>query len=249
MIENGTNCLSQSISDVFVIPGPDQDGIDHDFDKYFLLLSPTIQAVIDDRGNLYRWKFKPGIKMNTITLRGKELKNPALMTPSERSEVQVHKLDGLDFAQILSTNPFSGDPNAAIDISRMDRYKPLTGETLSYVAPSGKSSPVTKTVTSDTSLLTQSKVEVGYDVGLSVGVEGAFGPLFSASLKATGSLKLSSSSSVGSSRKKSESASLTLAPPSANYDVKAKGAGGHVEVYWDVVYRTFVFAFGKEQRS
>ena len=234
---------------MFVIPGPEQDGIDHDFDKYYLLLSPTIQAVIDDQGNPYRWKFKPGMRMNTIMLRGKELKNPAGMTSSERSEVQQHKLDARDFAQILSTNPFSGGPNAAVDISRMDRYKPLKGYTLSYVAPSGKSSPVTKTVTSDTSLLTQSKVEVGYDIGFYVGVEGSFGPLFSASLKATTSLKWSSSSSVGSSRKKSESASLTLAPPSVDYDEKAKGAGGHVEVYWDVVYRTFVFAFGKELPS
>ncbi len=224
---------------ITVIGAQNADGIDHDQDRYVLCLNPVMSVIFDDGDSeSITWGYASDGSTRLIeNVLGVWLKNPTtLMPPGVKSILDSAGLTNDDYQMILSTNPFSG---GGTDID-LNRYLP-TENTISYNPPSSPGGSIQfsditmENVSSQT--LSETK-EVTYEVGFSVSSEAGFGDLFNLSLEVNNKFTWTNNSTLGTSTLSSQSATATIGGPAYGYT-----GSNVVQVYWDTVFNTFMFAF------
>jgi hypothetical protein len=215
------------------VPGPAKDGIDHDHDVFVLLLNPLLQVTVFPGNNVQQAFTTDGPVMNIQYVYVGWLRNPQAMPPGVKHELDAAGLTAADYAQILSTNPFASG-STTIDT---DRYL-ATPQSFAYEPPySSTDMPWTETYEVDSTSTETSThtVEHTYSVGVSVGV--SF-PVLGDLLKLSDTMEWTSKNSAESSQGTEEKASVSVGGPAFGY-----AGPTDILVYWDTVYKSFMFAF------
>jgi FG-GAP-like repeat len=225
--------LKKSVTTDFTIPGPGEDGIDHDKDHYYLWLNPVLDVTLTDGRVTWGYDTNSG-PINVEYVEGGWLKNPATMPPGVLTELVGAGIKPADYAQILATNPFSGGATV-IDPGR---FSPI-GTTFPYEPPDAGDAPSTAkyVVQSSNTETDTNKAELDYGVSFSIS-GGLDLVVFTAELKVTDTFKWTNSLTFTSTSGSSQSATCTIGGPATGYT----GPTG-IEVYSDAVYGTFLFTF------
>lgn len=217
-------------------PAPKTDGIDHSQDLIYFLVKPEIAVTID--GSKVDWSFSG--KSVVRYARAGWLEKPETMEPNLKKELEgKFGFTANDYKQMLKAYPFASG-KTAIDSARFA----YTGLNLPYQPPAGEDDaiPTWNMVLDNATTTTTGKVfQTSAAAGLSVGAEFGFPGLFDAKLQTSLTWTWTSSNEKSESDAKSQSASFTLGSPSFGYE----GPIG-VDVYYDTLYKTFMFAFPPE---
>lgn len=217
--------------------GPAKNGIDHDHDVYYLCLKPALHVVII-KGQKVTWGYDPAfVPVEIVFVYGGQLRNPATMPAGLQARLTKAGLTEADYKQILAANPFSLSSSAAIDPKR---FLP-TDQTIPYLPPLTANDPLLVTTyiqKNETKQTSSEKWEQSYGVNFSVEAGGGFLDIFKASLKTSTTFKWTNSSTSGTSTDSSQSASASISGPSFGYQGPID-----VLVYWDTLFKTFLFAF------
>jgi hypothetical protein len=219
------------------VSGPAQDGINHGNDLYYLWLNPQLNVTIDHLGNVVWEVGVNGPDMLIQYVYTQWLQNPSMMPSGVTQALANAGLTTADYAQILACNPFSSG-GTAIDPNRFV----LTTHSFPYEPPLAAGDPVptmTYTQTSATTATQSEQAQVQY--GVSVSVSAGIKTPFSASLKVTGSLQWTDTSTSTQVTGSSQSASVTVGGPAFGYTGPTD-----VQVYWDTVFSSWMFAFVTE---
>lgn len=217
------------------LTGPGVDGIDHDRDEIWLWLGPKFTLKMPSTNSI-TWEPASNQIMDLQFVYVGDLKNPSRMSPGLVQRLQSYGITSADYQEMLQADPFAfGD--VAIDTSR---YKQLN-TTFPYEPPfaPGDGSPTlnftaTHTVTSTSSTTTTNEYNVG--VTLSVGIGDP--AVFRAALKTQNTWTWTDTNSRADAIGSTESASVTVGGPAFGYTGPTD-----VAVYYDKMYKTFLFAF------
>ena len=212
--------------------GPGADGINHDEDLIYLWLNPQLTISIDPWNNL-NWELGySGSQMVVQYVHVGWLKNPASMPAGLHQQLTAAGLTTSDYAAILATDPFASG-SATID---PNRFVPTTF-TFPYNPPLNAADPVPSqklALTNTVTYTASNSSQVQYGVSLTGGIVAAVGTV----LKAVGQLQWTNSSSAGTTNQSSQSATVSIGGPAFGYS-----GPPDVQVYWDTVYNSFMFAF------
>jgi hypothetical protein len=223
-----------------LVKGSSQNGIDHDYDTFYLWLNPEFRVTLDNTNTLDSQLDINGTTMLIQYVYVSWLKNPSTMPAGLKQILNKAGLTEEDYAEILKTNPFASG-ESKLD---PDRYLPTT-HSFPYLPPPKPNDPVPTLTYTQKSTLARSAshtAQTQYNMGYSVtaGIDG----LFKASLKTSQSLEWTNSATTGSSKTSAQQASVTIGGPSYGYDGPTD-----VRVYWDTVFSSFVFRFAEEAPS
>lgn len=215
--------------------GPAADGIDHDRDQIWLWLRPKMIVALPTPFSV-TWTLDPAQIMNIQFVFVGHLKNPALMPPGVKANLDAAGLTTADYAEILEANPFANG-DIPIDSTRFTTLN----TTFPYQPPFAPGDPsptlnftATHAVTSTTSTTTTNE----YKVGLTITGEANFFSVFKASLKLDNSWTWTDENSQAEVIGSTQSASVSIGGPSFGYTGPT-----NVGVYYDLIYKTFVFKF------
>jgi hypothetical protein len=215
------------------VVGPGVDGIDHDRDQIWLWLNPTLDLALTPTSATWTLKDNPQADIQFVFVG--HLKDPSKMPPGLAQRLASYGITTQDYAEMLKVDPFAKG-STVIDPRR---YQPLN-TTFPYEPPFAQGDPATKfkfnaTYTSNTT--TSSSTETEYSVGVSASEDFHFTPLFKTSLKVDNKWTWGASDTRASSSGTSESATVTVGGPAFGYTGPTDMA-----VYYDVIYKTFMFA-------
>jgi|GEM_PF-3228180 len=246
-------CIEKTASYTLSVAGPNADGINHDNDLYYLwlkpnsdskqLLGPSIYTNINNETQIATsWSYYWGdsdMAMNIQYVYGSWLKYPSTMPAAVKTALDTAGLTTDDYAEILSTNPFSTDANASID---PNRYA-ITTWSFPYEPPKDANSapaPVQSySVSSNTTRTQTNESTFTYDVSYSVS-ESAETELFTASIGGSESFTWSNSVSNSVESGTGQAATVSIGCPSYDYTGPT-----NVLVYWDTICSSFMFAFAQ----
>jgi hypothetical protein len=226
--------ISKSTSNQLVVPGPDQDGIQHGNDLIYLWLNPLLNVTIDYQDNVV---WEPGVNGETMLIQYVYidwLLDPSLMPAGVVQALEQAQITTDDYAQIAECDPFYSG-STAID---PNRFVP-TKSSFQYEPPEAAGDPVptmTYTQTSATTATDTEQVQLQYGVTCTVSA-GIQGP-FTATVKAAGSLEFTDTSTSTNSTGTTQSASVTVGGPAYGYSGPTD-----ILVYWDTLFNSFMFAF------
>jgi hypothetical protein len=215
--------------------GPGADGIDHDEDIFVLWLNPTVTVTVDPE-QYVDWELGVnGPTMLTQRVYVGQLKDPSLMSPGLKGDLDAAGLTATDYATILATNPYaSADP--PIDPAR---YLPTT-QSFPYDPPLHKEDPSPVLKYTQTSAVTNTSThtaQVQYTVDL--GVTGSINlGIVEATLGVTDQLQWTDTSTTTSTNGTTQSATVAVGGPSFGYTGPT-----NVMVYWDTVFNSWFFHF------
>lgn len=216
------------------VSGPAEDGINHSHDLFYLWLNPQLNFTIDHLGNI-TWEIGVnGQEMLIQYVYVEWLQNPSLMPPGVAQALAAAGLTTADYAQILACNPFSSgataiDPNRFVPTTHSFPYEPP-------LDPGDAVPTWPYTLTSATTTTDTQQVQTQY--GVSVTVSAGFHLIFDDSLKITGSLQWTNTSTSTQTTESTQQASVTVGGPAFGYT-----GPSNILVYWDTVYSSFMFAF------
>jgi hypothetical protein len=227
--------MQYTSSDKIQVNGPPQDGIDHDYDVFYIWLNPTVSVNATPRNN-FEWELGVNGQQNVIDVQVGELKppqNPPTFTRGNSIPVLLNwGLTQSDFNTILTLDPFaSGD--TAIDPSRYVLLKQDGTVVYNYLPGESTQQTITLT-TAETNTSTSTKTnEYGVTATITAGIKDVVSGSVSVSWDWT------NSASQTTSTNETQTAAFTLYPPSSMW----KGAHD-IEIYWDGIWATFMFAYG-----
>ena len=224
--------ITKSTSTTIKVGGPPIDGIDHDRDLIWLLLSPKLKVHATEEE--IKWSFdptSPGILQYVYV---GWLKNPASLPPGVRTALEGSGITEAEYPKLLSVDPY------AITSPALDprRYRPAN-YFLPYEPPFGPNDPdpsITYTIGSESVVRTGTETTTDITVGASLTGEAKFLEIITAKLKLAASWTWSTNSNTEESTKVSQHAAVTMAGPSFGYTGMTLMA-----VYYDTTYRTFLF--------
>ena len=231
--------IKKSVNYDIKVSGPAKDGIDHDHDLFYLWLNPLLDVTIDSQNNVSWSLAADGPTMDIQYVYAGWLKNPDLFAkqnPGTFARLKECGLTSDDFAQILALDPFASE-NAAIDPIRYQRQPQSFPYEPPYTAADAvptKTQAVTRTITSTTSHVTQTE----YKVSATVSGSYSFTDKITGSLKVSGGLTWTDTSSTDTTHASSQSATVTIGGPAYGYTGPTD-----VIVYWDGIFQSFMFAF------
>jgi hypothetical protein len=217
-----------------VVAGPNADGINHSNDLIYLWLNPQLNVTVDHLGNV-AWEIAVnGQKMDIQYVYVEWLQNPSSMPPGVAQNLATAGLTTADYAQILACDPFSSGATA-ID---SNRFVP-TLNSFPYEPPLAAGDPApTMTYMQTTGTTTTGTQEAQTQYGVSASVSAGIQTPISASLKVTGSLQWTNTSTLTGSNGSTQQANVTVGGPAFGYTGPTD-----ILVYWDTVYSSFMFAF------
>jgi hypothetical protein len=224
------------------VAGPNADGINHSNDLFYLWLNPQLNVTVDHLGNV-AWEI--GVNGQDMLIQyvyAEWLLNPSLMPSGVAQALAAAGLTTADYDQILACNPFyagaaTGDPNRVVPIDP-NRFVP-TAQSFPYEPPLAAGDPVpTITYTQTSSTTTTNTQEVKTQYGVKVSVSSGFSFIFTDTLKVTGSLQWTNTSTSTQTTGSTQQASVTVGGPAFGYTGPTD-----ILVYWDTVYLSFMFAF------
>jgi hypothetical protein len=230
-----TQTISKSASNMIRVPAGGGDGIDHSQDQIIVLLNPAFTVSTYRKQTEWLFGYKaPSAELYTLYVQW--LTNPASMPPNVAALLKSKGIDEQDFKTILSSNPFAYGPGA-ID---SNRYARLT-TTFPYEPPQ-KSAKCTDGICScatfsqiiknDFQTERMSQYQWQYTEG-----DTKSGSLSFANIKSADSQTITVTSSETSIQSSTNSATVTITCPSADYTGPTLMA-----VYWDTLFGTFMFA-------
>ena len=221
------------------VAGPGTDGINHDEDLFYLWLNPQLTITADPWNNS-TWELgsPAGQNMTIQYARARDLKNPATMNAQVLQDFTAAGMTTSDFASILSADPFAFGP-AAIDPNRFL----LTTQSFPYDPPDTPTdsvpvSPYTQTNTVTNTITHEATHTYSVSAGFSVPLTDLVG------LKVGGSLTLTDTETTVSVNESTQSATVTVGGPALGYNGPVD-----VQVYWDTLYNSFMFAFASAAPS
>jgi hypothetical protein len=222
------------------VPGPAEDGIDHDHDLFYLWLNPLINLSLDPENNV-QWSLSvDGPTMNLQYAYVSWLKNPATMPAGVAAELKSAGLTAQDYQAILALDPFTQVTEMIHPYVDPNRYLPTT-QSFPYIPPLTASDPVATLTDTISDTVTQShthSIQTQYSVSMSLSASlGGDKDLLSGSLKADGSLTWTDTSTTTSTSISTQSATVSIGGPAYGYS-----GATDVLVYWDCIYNSFLFA-------
>lgn len=213
---------------------PSTDGIDRSRDLIYFLINPELSVTI--HGGTLDWSFA-----GTATLRYVRvgwLEKPDTMPGGVKRELEQYGFTTNDYKEMLKVYPFANG-KTAIDAERFA----FTGFNLPYIPPDTDQPVPTASGTLDNK--DTNVAGLGYessaDVSLSVGVDAEFTKQFEAKMESKATWTWTVSNETEATDAKSQTAEFVLGGPSKGYT----GPIG-VDVYYDTLYKTFMFAFPPE---
>lgn len=215
------------------VTGPAADGINHGSDLFYLWLNPQLNVTVDHLGNIVWEPAVNGQNMLIQYVYVEWLENPSLMPSGVAQALAGAGLTTADYAQILACDPFSSG-GTAID---PNRFVPIT-HSFPYEPPLAANDPVpttTNTFTSATTTTTTQQVQNEYGVSITVSAGIQF---LTATLKTTGSLQWTNTSTSTQTTGSTQQATVTIGGPAFGYTGPT-----NILVYWDTVYQSFMFAY------
>ena len=219
--------IKKSASTDIKVFGPPSDGIDHNYDRIYLLLNPLVTLTVE--GKQASWSLgHTGPSADIQYVRVDWLKDPSKMLPGLAKRLKDFGFTPSDYAEILKRDQFANG-ETTID---SNRFLP-TSTTFPYEDPGAVMiHGLTSTETSAGSHFAQDEYTVGasYSYGVNFGI-------IKGSIKAESSWTWTDSSTTSKSSTTSQSASVTVGGPSSGY-----AGPKDIMVYWDTVYRSFLFA-------
>jgi len=208
-----------------------EDGIDHQRDVFRLWLNPKITVTTDTLGNV-EWTIglddRTTQTMLTHDVAVSVLRDPQRMSPGTRAVLAGFTIE--DFNTILATNPFHLQTlQDQAPVYTGNRYVECD-KTVSFSYDGGVITSVSSTVSISTSQQHAHSDEssIGYSVSASSS------GIVSASVSAN--FTWTNTSETSQEEETDQTASYTIYPPSAEYNGR-----GTIYVYWDKVFRTFLF--------
>lgn len=234
--------INKGATNQIIVPGPGTDGIDHSYDTFYLWLNPQLNVTIDHLGNV-AWEI--GVNGQDMLIQyvyAGWLLNPSLMPPGVAQALAGAGLTTADYDQILACDPFyagaaTGDPNRVVPIEP-GRFV-LTTHSFPYEPPQAADDPVpttTYTLTSATTATNTQQDQTQQDV--SVSVSAGFTLIWTDTVKVTGSMEWTQTSTSTLTTGSNQQASVTIGGPAFGYTGPTD-----VLVYWDTVYQSFMFSF------
>jgi hypothetical protein len=163
-----------------------------------------------------------------------ELKGTWEMAGGVKTALAARGLTKADYDQILSTNPFARGPGT-ID---PDRFIPIN-VSFPYRPPPPGGGSTTQTLTLSNEQTQTSAHETATEYSVSMKAEFIPKVFYDKS-----TLTWTSKSSSGKSTTSKQSASATVGGPAAGFN-----GPDIVQIYWDTVYSSFMFAFNTEAAS
>ncbi|CUW40576.1 protein of unknown function [Magnetospirillum sp. XM-1] len=214
--------INKSTTFTIDLSGPNNDGIDHQNDGFYLWLNPLLNIYADSFGDVQWLMSVAGATMQIVWVQAGWLLQPGTMPQDVQQTLDAAGLTPTDYAAILSTNPFM--PGGTID---PNRYL-LLNQTFTYEAGSPTesftlSNSETQTQTQETSVTysVDATVKGGEEVTAAIGAN----------------FEWTNSSSTETESETDQTATFTINPPSSGYDGPVM-----LYVYWDNVYQSFAFS-------
>lgn len=210
-----------------------QDGVDHDFDTFFLLLNPVVNVA--EKGSDLSWNLGfsgPFGVLQTLTV--SELKNPSTMPAPVAQTFAKLGFTNSDYQTILSQDPFAGggsvDPNRYVPTTLSFPYEPPSSGACvnGQCTCAALQQTMSNDLTTEVSQSLQSSYTVTLNSGFSVPVIGGF--------KSTDTFTWTDQAATANTVQNSQSAQAQIQCPSPGYT----GLTG-MAAYWDALYGTFAF--------
>jgi hypothetical protein len=225
--------ITKSVKSQIKVDGPAFDGIDHDEDRIYLLLEPTIDLSLSNSAAswLLESSSLPIIQAVSVgQLKGKEPIPKGVLDWFQNAGITTQ-----DYPDILARDPLASG-SAVPDPAR---FIPLN-TTFPYLPPTAKENPVqtiTTTISGSSTQTNGSETEDSYKVGLYVKGNSDFLDVEHASLKDSASWQWTNKSSQKNAVGTTQSATVTIGGPAFGYSGQTLLA-----VYTDSIYHTFAFA-------
>ncbi|HEX8793273.1 MAG TPA: carboxypeptidase-like regulatory domain-containing protein [Polyangiaceae bacterium] len=212
------------------VPGPQADGVDHDSDEIWVLLSPLV--AVTAVGQSVQWEV--GMDSRTVPQYATVawLKNPSTMPANVAQAFAAAGCTAADFATMLARDPYAS--LAATATPDPTRYTLV--DTFTYEANGDGPSQV-YTLKNDTTVTTKTTNTDSYTLGVTITGSDSFLSFIKASLSLSSEWTWTDTSSSSNSQDNSQSASASVASPSPAYTTGATD----IQVYWDGIYGTFLF--------
>jgi hypothetical protein len=231
-VDSSSVDIKKSTSTSIIDPGPAIDGIDHDRDQIWLWLGPTLDVSMPS-ASAVQWAFNDSAIMNIQFVYVGWLKNPSLIPPGVKNQLDAYGITTADYAEMLQADPFANGPTTI----NPSRYSALN-RTFPYEPPFAPGDPVVTTIysTSYTTTNTSSATATrDYSVRLTASI-GLDVPLFHQSLKTDNTWTWTDTNARSTSGSSTESATVNVTGPSYGYTGPTD-----IAVYFDNIYRTFMF--------
>jgi hypothetical protein len=226
--------INKSSSNQIQDAGPGEDGIDHDYDIFYLWLNPLLNVTMDNQNNITWVIGVAGPTMYIQYVYVKWLRDPSQMPQGVAQNLADAGLTMVDYAQILKCDPFSSG-NSPIDPIR---FVP-TIHSFPYEPPPTSHDPVPTWTYAQTSATTVSSTqESDTEYGVTISVSAGIKAFYNAQLKISDSLQWTIKSTSTQITGASQSASVTVGGPAFGYNGPTD-----VLVYWDTLFNSFMFAF------
>ena len=233
------------------------DGVDHGQDEFILLLNPTVILRKDGSGTVY-WKpdFSKAVPYKVAV---SDLRNPATMQPAVAQQLKALGFTNDDYQTILNLHPFGGKVNTTgnngknigtgalggatdggvpvLDSRRFRAtttgfpYEPLVR---SPNCNGGICNCVPMGTTLKNDFATEDSTSSANDYSVAIQAGASIPQVFNT--KTELSFTWTDSETTGSNTDSSQSATVTVACPSANYTGPT-----FVQVYWDSLFGSFLF--------
>jgi hypothetical protein len=223
--------------------GPCSDGINHDFDRVYLLLSPEVPLLFSDPAGCEScgeeeivWSLSPTAGTQYEVYVG-ELKGTMPMRQSTLDIFAAHNITGDDQWTILNANPLAFWSGTSMDVPDPDRFVRTT-RSLEYAAPVPGTPPDSHDYYMENETMTKSVTssELSYSVGASVSGSNSFLGLASAKFSVEQTWTWTNSNSAAFSESRSTSASVSIGSPSEAF----QGAPA-IAIYYDTIFKTYAF--------
>jgi hypothetical protein len=225
--------VTKTVGSTLAMSGPSSDGIDHDYDRFYLWLNPVLSVSID-RNNNMTWM--PGTGGNPATCQFVEvlwLKNPSQMPAGTKQLLDAAGLTHSDYDALLKVNPFSNGP-VAVDPAR---YQLVQNGNIDY-EPSDTPGTQSYNFQSTTSTTQTRTTEVDSSVSVTVS-ESVKALVFSESASATLSFSWTNTSTTSTNTQSTQTVTAQIGEPATGY-----AGPTTLWVYWDTVYNTLLFVLG-----
>ncbi len=223
--------IQKGENNAITVYGPDQDGIDHGSDMFYLWLNPLLNVTIDDH---VTWEL--GVDGPTMAIQyvlASWLQDPSQMPEDVAQQLTEAGLTQTDYAEILSCDPFiSGvtDPNRFALVQHISiPYEPPS-------SPNGPASSYTNSQFTNNTNTTTTTTKAKYKATLKDAISGTLEEWLT--LKFSGSVEWTNTSTSTQTNGSSQSAAFTINPPALGYTGPTE-----LFVYWDNVYSSFMFSF------
>jgi hypothetical protein len=228
--------INKSVGSDINVSGPSTDGIDHQQDEIWMLLSPIVNLTAV--GNSVTWSMSGDGSTVPQYVRVGWLNSPSTMPPAVTQTLAAHGITAADYPTILGRDPFSGKPSpvpSPVPLPPPDPSRYSLVDLLTY-EPDSSATAQTYAIKTDTTTTQGTTGTDSYSIGLQVSATAGLADWLKVNLKDGINWTWTNTASTQQSSGTSQSATAKIVSPSLSYQGPTD-----IAVYWDTVYETFLF--------